>query len=256
MANLSSLTPTAGREALTSPSVQFLQNLVTGLERLIADHMGTLEVSDNSTRFMEWVRRNNRFDLCDHIGVMLEPEGRFRSLDTLNRAKDARTWNIYAGREQTIIDSFATDEQPLVVLSATQPRRGCQEGYLRNFSNVAPVPDRPTVIETKPESRWTLGESALAFRLGAILESDYFVPCAVQYAQISHGLPLIVDTSQNPVLITLDSHSSTIAPILQLYEADYESLTGFVKDFIRNAIFPKISSLGPEQHSRWSCRVS
>ena len=245
VANLSSLTPTAGREALTSPSVQFLQNLVAGLERLIAEYIGTLAVSDNSTRFMEWARQNNRFDLCHHIGVMLEPEGRFKSLITLNRSTDARTWNIYSGREQTIVDGFATDEQPLVVLSATQPRRGCQEGYLRNFSNVASVPDRPTVIDTKPESKWSLGESALAFRLGATLESDYFVPCIVQYARISHGLPLIVETSQKPVLITLDSNSSTIAPMLQLYETDYEALTGFVKDFIRNAIFPKVSSLVP-----------
>ena len=33
--------------------------------------------------------------------------------------------------------------------------------------------------------------------------------------------------------------------MLQLYETDYEALTGFVKDFIRNAIFPKVSSLVP-----------
>lgn len=245
VANLSSLTPTAGREALTSPSVQFLQNLVTGLESLIAEHLGTLRASDNSTRFMEWVRRNNRFDLCDYIEVLLEPEGRYKPLNSLKRSSVARTWNIYGGREKTIIDSFATDAQPLVVLSATQPRRDCQEGYLRHFSSFDYVPDRPTVIDIKGKSKWSLGESALAFRLGAILESDYFVPCIVQYARISHGLPLIVDTSQKPVQITLDSNSSTIAPILQLYETDYEALTGFVKDFIRNAIFPKISSLVP-----------
>ena len=245
VANLASMTPTAGREALTSPSVQFLQSLVTGLERLIAEHIGTLAVSDNSTRFMEWARRNNRFDLCNYISVPLEPGGRYQPLVSLNRATDDRTWNLYGGREQTIIDNFATNEQPLVVLSATQPRRDCQERYLRNYANVALVPDRPTVIETKSESKWSLGESALAFRLGAILESDYFVQCIVQYARISHGLPLIVDTSQKPVLITLDSQSSTIAPILQLYETDYEALTGFVKDFIRNAIFAKISNLVP-----------
>ena len=245
VANLSSLTPTAGREALTTPSIQLLQNLVSGLERLIAEHIGTLVVSDNSTRFMDWARRNNRFDLCHHIGVLLEPEGKYQPLRVLNRATDARTWNLYGGREQTIIDNFATNEQPLVVLSATQPRRDCQEGYLRNYANIALVPDQATVMEAKPESKWSLGESALAFRLGAILESDYFVPCIVQYGRISHGLPLIVDSAQKPVLITLDSESSTIAPILQLYETDYEALTGFVKDFIRNAIFPKISKLVP-----------
>ena len=85
----------------------------------------------------------------------------------------------------------------------------------------------------------------MAFRLAAILESDYFVQSSVEYGKISHGLPLIVDASGKPVKTTLDSQSSTIAPILQLYETDYEALTGFVKDFIRNAIFQKISKLVP-----------
>ena len=70
VANLSSLTPTAGREALTTPSVQFLQTLVTGLERLIAEHLGTLAASDNSTKFMEWVRTYGRFDLCNHDSLV------------------------------------------------------------------------------------------------------------------------------------------------------------------------------------------
>ena len=248
VANLSVLTPTAGREALTTSSVQFLQRLVTGLERVIGETLGTLAVSDNSTRFMEWARRNDRFDLCDHIGVQLEPRDRYQPLMSLNRATNPRTWNLYTGREKTIIDAFATEEQPLVVLSATQPRRSCQEGYLNNYVNVTSVPDQPTIIQIKPDIKWSLGESALAFRLGAILESDYFVPSVVQYARISHGLPLIVDIAQKPTRITLDGESSTIAPILQLYETDYESLTGFVKDFIRSAIFPKISRLVPSSN--------
>ena len=245
IANVATLTPTAGRDSLASSSIQFLQTLVTGLDRLIAEHVGTLAASDNNTKFMEWVRGHNRFDLCNHIRVGLEPGSRFETLETFHRSYSDRRWNFYGGREQSIIDNFATDEQPLILLSASRPRRDCQAGYLQQYSNVEPVPDQPTVMERKPESRWSLGESALAFRLVAILESDYFVPSVVEYGRISHGLPLIVDASRKPVTITLDSQSSTIAPILQLYETDYEALTGFVKDFIRNAIFQKVSKLVP-----------
>ena len=144
VANLSSLTPTAGREALTTSSIQFLQTLVTGLERLIAEHLGTLVASDNSTKFMEWVRTHNRFDLCNHLTVQMEPGARYESLETFDRSKDDRRWNLYGGREQSIIDNFATDEQPLIVLSASRPRRDCQEGYLQKHSNVALVSDQPT----------------------------------------------------------------------------------------------------------------
>ena len=245
VANLSSLTPTAGREALTTSSVQFLQTLITGLERLIAEHLGSLETSDNNTKFMQWVKANRRFELCGQVKVQLEPGTRHKTLNTFHQSTGNQRWNMYSGRDQSIIDNFANDEQPLIVLSASRPRRDCQIGYLEQCSKVSPVSDKPTVIERKPESQWSLGESALAFRLAAILESDYFVPSLVEYGKISHGLPLIVGASTKPVKITLDSQSSTIAPILQLYETDYESLTGFVKDFIRNAIFQKISKLVP-----------
>ena len=245
IANLSCLSPTAGREALTTESVQFLQTIVTGLERLIAERLGDLEASDNNTKFMHWVRRNGRFDLCNHIKVQVEPGTRYEPLGKFSSPNANRQWNLYSGRDQSIMDSFATEEQPLIVLSATRPRRDCQEGYLSRQPTVNCVPDRPTVIETKPESKWSLGESALAFRLSTILESDYFVPCNVQFGKITHGLPLVVESESKPVVITLDSQSSTISPILQLYETDYEALTGFVKDFIRNAVFSKISRLVP-----------
>ena len=245
VANLLSLSPTAGREALTTQSVQFLQTLVTGLEQLIAAQLGDLPVSDSSTKFMEWVKRNGRFDLCKHIRVQLEPGSRFAPLGQFDSPNDSRHWNLYGGRDPSIIDNFATEEQPLIVLSTTRPRRDCQEGYLRGRPTIRHVSDRPTILGKTPETKWSLGESALAFRLGAILDSDYFVPCTVQFGKISHGLPLVVEAESKPVVITLDSQSSTIAPILQLYETDYEALTGFVKDFIRNAVFPKVSKLVP-----------
>ena len=194
---------------------------------------------------MEWVRTHRRFDLCRHITVQIEPGMRNEPLGEFDRSKDDPKWNLYNGREQSIIDSFATDEQPLLILSASRPRRDCQQGYLQQYSNVNVVSDQPTVLERRAEASWSLGESALAFRMSAILDSDYFVPSVVEYGRISHGLPLIVDSSNKPVVITLDSQSSTIAPILQLYETDYEALSGFVKDFIRNAVFQKISGLVP-----------
>ena len=90
IANLSTLTPTAGREALTTSSVQFLQTLVTGLERLLAEHIATLPTSDNNTKFMEWVRAHRRFELCGHIKVQLEPGARFEPLQAFDRSRDNR----------------------------------------------------------------------------------------------------------------------------------------------------------------------
>ena len=245
MANLSSLVPTAGRDSLSAASIQFLQTIVTGLERIISEYVGILSSSDSSTKFMAWVRAQNRYDLCSNITIQVEPRSEQRTLGAFRRVDGGPSWNLYGGREKSIIDSLANDESPLLVLAASQPRRDCQDQYLRRFANIDPVTDQPTVLGTTPEFRWSLGETALAFRISTILETDYFVPCRVQYGKISHDLPLLTDLSVTPPLITLDSQSSTIATILQLYQTDYEALTGFVKDFIRNAIFSKIAHLVP-----------
>ena len=61
VANLASLTPTAGREALTTSSVQFLQKMVAGLERLTAECLGGIAASDNSTRFMNLGKDSQTF---------------------------------------------------------------------------------------------------------------------------------------------------------------------------------------------------
>jgi len=79
----------------------------------------------------------------------------------------------------------------------------------------------------------------------AILESDYFVTGAVAFGKISHQLPVYVDTSRKPVDIVLDSEGATMSAMLRLYEADITSMTGLVKDFVRNVIFPQVSNLVP-----------
>jgi molecular chaperone HtpG len=79
----------------------------------------------------------------------------------------------------------------------------------------------------------------------SILESDYFVSALIDFGKLSHRLPVLVTTSSKPVDIVLDHDGSTVATILKLYETDFGSMTGLVKDFVRSVIFPKLSHLVP-----------
>ena len=245
LANLPLLEVTAGREALTTGSIQFLQSLVTEVERFVSERLAACEMSDSNTRFMAWVQRHGRYDLCGHLKVRFEPDNRNVSLEGLKDLSSGGALNVFAGSDQDAIDSFATEEKPLVVLSVRQPRRGCEETYLHKYCNITEVADKPTVLTVKPESAWSLGESALAFRLVSTLESDYFVQASVELGKITHNLPLLVNASRQPIIIAVDSESSTISPILELYKTDYPALAGLIKDFVRTAIFPKIANLVP-----------
>lgn len=245
VADLIVFEPTAGREALTTGSVQLLQTAVNRLDTLAALMLAELPQADQSTLFMEWASRHNRVDLCGNLRVRIEPGGRTRKLSELAAQSKQRPINYYDGQETTLIEAYASEETPLIVASTRQPRRRCELSYLEKYVSANKVANAAQVISRKSEREWTLPEQAIALRLAGVLESDYFLEARVSYGQISHNLPLLVDSTVKPVDIVLDPGSGTVATILRLYDSDFASLSGMVKDFARSVIFPKIASLVP-----------
>lgn len=246
VANLSALEPTAGREALTTASLQLLQNIITETERYISEKIGSTSLSDSNTGFMEWVNHHDKPELCSQLKIRVEPENRSMELGTIREHSQHKTVNAFQGTDQALIGQYATEDSPLIVVSTRQPRRRCELTYLHRFCKLNWIVDAPRVLAPKPERDLTPAEAAFALRTMSIIEADYFVPVRVSFGKISHGLPLVVDTSRKPVEIVIDSASATVATILKLYETDdFMSLTGMAKDFVRNAIFPKISNFVP-----------
>jgi len=90
-----------------------------------------------------------------------------------------------------------------------------------------------------------LAESALAFRLTNILASDYFLETNVRLGEVSHRLPIGVDKSAAPVEIVLSTSSESTRMLLQLYQSDQQAFFGFVKDYARTIVFPRVSDLVP-----------
>jgi molecular chaperone HtpG len=243
--NLRAFEPTAGREALTTESLQLLQDLVSEVEAYISIKMASTPAADQNTCFMEWVQQNNKHDLCGLLKMRVEPHGESILLqDVRTRTQDV-TMSCFDGTDPQLIEQYASEEHPLLVVATRQPRRRCEQAYLSAFCRVTKVVNTPQVVSPKPQKDWTLAESGFAFRMGSILETDYFVPAAVSFGTISHRLPLFVDTSQRPVEVVLDPAGSTLSAILKLYDTDYAALTGMAKDFVRTLVFPKISDLVP-----------
>jgi len=245
IANLASLNPTAGRESLTSDSIQFLQSLITALERYIAEQLGQSVASDVNTRFMAWVAAHNRFDLCSHITVPPQPNNINTPLHQINERSQHEPLNLYIGNDQSIIGANSTEDQPLITVSERQPRRKCQLGFLEKYVKHNKISNKPVISSLRSRESWSLGEAALAFRLVNILDTDYFVKSEVQFGDISYGVPILVETTENFAIITFAANGSIIAPLLQLYESEFSALTPMIKDLARSVIFPKIKDLVP-----------
>jgi molecular chaperone HtpG len=245
IANLTILQPTAGREAVTTDSMQFLQTLVSSIERFVSLEIAKTPASHQSTNFMNWASSHGHFDLCGQLRMQPTPSSLSFSLEELRQKSQDSAINAYDGSDPSLIASFGTEEHPLLVISRSSPRRNCELGYLRAYCNVAWVSDQPKILERKTHVNYTLAESAFALRMITILESDYFFNCNISFGKISHGLSLVVDRGSNPPEVVLDADQGTVRLILSLYDSDYGSFGSMVKDYVRTVIFPKIADLVP-----------
>jgi molecular chaperone HtpG len=245
IANLPVLQPTAGREAITTESMQLLQNLTSSVDNFASMVIAETPYADSNTDFMTWAQRQGRIDLCGNLRVTFTPTSQSMTLAELREKTKAAPVNYYDGSDDSIIEAYGTEETPLLVATRSNPRRHCEQVFIQSYCKVTAISNQPTVLDRVPERQWTLAQSGLAFRVVNVLETDYFLAARLSYGRISHGLHIYVDSSATPAEIVLNPAWGTVVTILNLYDSDLGSFGGIVKDFIRTVIFPKVESLVP-----------
>ena len=240
--DLSVLKPTAGREALDDSSNSLLQRIITALDELISPMAAEHSESFANEGFLQWIVETQQFNLCGPLKVESRPSHKSETLESFAQRSGAR---YYSDHDATIIRTYASEDEPLVVLSGRSPRRNCEAGYLA-AKGVEAVDTTPRLKEEFPLSRQSTAHIGLAIRMQRILEEDYFLGAEIRFGSNTGRLAIhvVVDVDAS-VAIYLDPESTSIAPLLELYTSDYSSFTPFVKDFVRSAIFPRISELVP-----------
>ena len=238
------LSPTAGREALDASSNQLLQRVISALDNLISPIAAEHAESFANDGFLRWIVATRQFALCKRLEVTPRPSSQSELLGSVVERGGIR---YYGGRDESVIQRYASEDEPLIVLSRRAPRRDCELGYL-NLVGVREVDMTPKVIDEFPMTSQTISHSALAIRVARVLEEDYFLEVDIRFGTISGGLPLLVtDDKAVPVRIYLDPDSTSVAPLLALYRDDYNALAPFVKDFVRSVVFPRVARLVPSR---------
>ena len=237
------LQPTAGREALTTESMQVLQRIASGVEEFVSLRLAKRPESNASAPFVAWAAKRGRFDLCANLRVRMEPGDAAPLHEIRTQSKDAPVL-VYSGTDRSTAE-HASEDRPIIMPTRGSPRRDCELRYLRKYCNIEEISDDPKVLEEKSSLETNAAEKALAFRLGSILSNDYFLESHVKFGRISHGLPVLVTRRKAPVEIFLDPAGGTVRLILDLYENQYSAFGHMAKDFVRNMIFPRVSDLVP-----------
>jgi molecular chaperone HtpG len=238
------LEPTAGREAITVDGMQFLQSMMTEIDAFASRLLSERDEADVSTPFMNWVVAHNRFDFCGRLRMTLVPGDRIELREVSERS-NAAPMMLYEGADQGVIKMHASEDSPLLILARNNPRRRCEQNYLRLHAKVTVISDHPVVKGRRGMTQMSTAESGLAFRIQTILEADYFLTSDVEFGTISHGLPALAEKQHERVRITLNPDGQTVKLLLGLYNSEFSAFGSMAKDFVRTVIFPRVADYVP-----------
>jgi len=244
IADLLTLEPTAGREAITVDGLQFLQSMMTEIDAFASQLLAGRDECDLSTPFMNWVIAHARYDMCGRLRMSVHPGDKISLSEVTNRAAQ-KPMMYYEGTDQGIIKMHASEDTPLLVVARNNPRRRCEQNYLRKYAKVQQVGDTPVVKNRRSGMKLSVAESALAYRIESILDSDYFLKTEVDFGDISHGLPAFAEASNGRVRVTLNAASQSVSLILGLYDTEYTAFGSMTKDFVRNVVFQRVADYVP-----------
>ena len=241
VADLPFLRPTAGREALDSSSTQILHQVLSAVDHLVSSLAGEHIESFRNEGFLRWIVRTQQYHLCGPIEITPRP---YQQAEPLATAVERAGLRYYEGIESSVVQTYASEDEPLIVLSRGRTRRKCERGYLAH-RGVPKVDTSPRVDRELTANDLSFAHSAVSTRIGRILEEDYFLEPDVRFGEITNGLPVLVTDTSGPIVIFLDPRSSSVAPLLASYRDDFAAFGPLVKDFIRATVFPRVSDLVP-----------
>ncbi|KLT63815.1 hypothetical protein AB669_20480 [Pedobacter sp. BMA] len=243
--NLSVLHPTAGREALSRESIDFVSKIIYAAEYMLADVISDLEMGDQNSGFLSYIAKTGRYELAKKIKIIVYPGQERWSMEQIQQTLHGRNVVYYAGREQSTILQFGNENTYLLQVSQDNPRRKIQLEYLKKL-NIEEVPDKVFIIKEYTVNELNISELTLLLRITNILNEDYLIAdTKIIIADISHSVPSVVEKKNETVNIYIARNSGAVQQVLQIYTTEWALFASFVKDFVRNYLYQKFSQYVP-----------
>jgi molecular chaperone HtpG len=244
-ANLSFLTPTAGREALSRESVALLANLIDSIEREVTYIISDFEIANLNVSFQKYIVNKSLMDLGGKITIRVSPENVEIPLINIPSHNDKKSKSFYTGSNPESIKIFASENNDLYLPSPSNPRRQIQL-YFLSKSGVRQQGDEVQIIKKYDKRELTIAEGTLLFKIDNVITEDYLIKdVSVQFAEISHGVTSRVSKEGDLIIILISKSSKSIQQLCHYYNVDYSVLGGFVKDYVRAELYNKFSAYVP-----------
>lgn len=238
--NLNILNPTAGREALTRESIQHVANLVTLLEAEVSKDIAETPGADKNQLFQQYILSRGLTKLAENVNITVLPNRDEVPLGKVSGYEPSKPKHFYPGRDSTILQRFASEQANLLHLSQTNPRRNLQLGFIQQILQIPEIPEK-TIVDRIPATELTLEEAIFLVRLRGVLLDDYLMPdIDAALAVISHGVSFHVEPIGDALKISIAKDMPAVRMVVECYKTARGVFDGFVKDFVREHLYPHI----------------
>jgi len=238
--NLGLLHPTAGREALSRESIQHVANMVALMDREVSKDISVTPAADQNQAFQQYILANGLTDLARNIRVTVLPKREDVALGKLPEYDPSIPKHFYSGRDATILQRFASERSNLLHVSQANPRRNLQLQFLQQNLGVPEIPEK-TIVDRIPGTQLALEEAIFLLRLRRVLLDDYLMPdVEALFATISHGVAFHVEAAGSILHIAIARDMPAVRLVVEGYRTAHDVFDGFVKDFVREHLYPHI----------------
>jgi molecular chaperone HtpG len=245
-ADLPFLFPTAGREALTRESIQEASQLLPPIESAISEIVKDSDLADSLAAFQQHLLQIGQTSWATRVRVQVQPKDRQIELGDLKEEFAGRELQWYSGTDAETIQTFTSEERPLVRISQQNPRRDLQQRYVTQILAMPAVPDTASLLETYGPAQLSWNEVSLTFAIGRTLKADYLIDdVEIHWAKISHGVPMLAKMVGERVTVTLSRTWPGVQAVLKVIDQSPDLVDGITKDFVRVHVYERIKNFVP-----------
>ncbi len=245
-ADLSTLQPTAGREAVGRESIDQVGKLVFLAEKAASEILSKLPAADKNNAFLNWIVSHGRFDLAQLVSITMFPDDLPIALGAVKETIGSRKAFFYGGNDGQVLLTFANDSSCVFQLAQSRPRKAVQQHYLTQLLRIPEVPNSAQVVKLYERIDLNHAEVSILLRIAAVLRDDYLIPdVEVRMAEISHGVTIHPEVHGEQLTLYVSRSSPLLTPLMQCYDTAWDVFGSFMKDFVRTHVYRRVQQFVP-----------
>lgn len=242
--NMASLTPTAGREAVSRDSINTVSIIVRKADDVVARAIASNDVADQCRELIMYIKNTRQYDLAGNLQISVCGTENRMKLKEVAPIVDGKEVSYYEGRDKQIQSNHSDEKHILLLPADDNIRRQVQISVLK-MKGIKTIPD---TIDIKPigTMELTIPEISIATKIKTVMADDYLMnDTTVQFAQISHNLTSTVQMEGGKVAVYLSRNSSDISYLSDIYNNNYSLFEPMIKDYVRTKLYTKFSQYVP-----------